>query len=166
MSDRDDFLARVQMLRSPVRCPDWAAILQDVCTKFWARLDGDGEELTVTEPEIHAFIDILKDPERFGLARLVIPDLRTADRSKVLTRVKLNILETLCGEMEKYDSIVSKTQADFDTPAYRAEKDIMLDVNIYRLKLLLYDTVSLTDAEEEKFNSWWEARPQPRGERE
>ncbi|KAG9526395.1 hypothetical protein KCV07_g866, partial [Aureobasidium melanogenum] len=157
MSTPAEFLGAFQILSSPERCADWAARLQDTSQRFWMRL----EDENVPSSEVKAFIALLEAPERLALARLVIPDLRDTGQTESLNKRKREVLDGLSDALKKLAGVRARSQADFDTPAYKLEKDIIHDAEMYRLKLLVYNDTKITAQEEERLNEWWEARPRP-----
>jgi hypothetical protein len=151
----DPLLARFQEILPPERCEDWGAKLQELCEEFWELLEQDNQ---VTQRHVTAFIEVLLAEESFELVRLVIPELRSEPAAKPENKYKQQIIERTVSMRAKLATFQS-TQAQFDEPQYRDEKNRLAEAELYRASLLLYNRGNLTVEQRNNVEKWMAARP-------
>jgi len=149
-----DFLNGITKLQQRPKCDDWGTQHQHLCRSFWNSL----EESTSTDA-LRAFAKLPLDHDSFALARLVIPELR-GDLNLRLTNVsKQYVLDATTDLRELTIDRNSFTQESFDDELFIAEKDIFLDVEIHRARILLHDSKALNSATAKEIREWLDLRP-------
>lgn len=124
------------------RCDDWVAKLQYLCRTFWSYLD---EDPTVQVSYVETFIDLLQQEDIFGVARLVIPELRSESTFQLDNYYKEEILR------QTQTLRVSFARPRLGAPAlseqnrlFRMERELYAEVEVYRAGLILYGSEALT----------------------
>lgn len=156
VKDSDGLLDRLEEIRTPGGCEDWAARLQELCEEFWALLEHDGH---VSQQHVTAFIQVLSNKEGFELARLIIPDLRDDPAVPHENHHKQNIIDRTRPIRAEVTAKQSCVQREFDQPLYQEEKHIFAEAELYRASLLLYNSASLTAEQKAQVKEWVAARP-------
>ncbi|GAB7349833.1 hypothetical protein MBLNU459_g0539t1 [Dothideomycetes sp. NU459] len=157
-STKDDeaFLTEMDELRQPSTCDDWGAKLQYLCESFWSTLDDTDH---VDAACVRSFISLLSDERSFSIAKLVVPELRAPSSSAVTNEWKRQIIDATNDARNKSRQLETTTQADFDHPLYRQEKEVFTDSEMYRARLLLHRTGRVGADDDEAIRKWLEMRP-------
>lgn len=151
----------LQALKCRPKCKDWGNLVQRLCEGTWEMLAKDGE-LGIRDAA--AFTQFLQtDSDAFALARLMIPQLRSR-RPTGTDHGDLSIQqESLLASLEEARGLANRTrdtpQESFDHPLYRAEKDILQDAQLHRVRLLLQHTTRFNDVSEEEIAAWLDKAP-------
>lgn len=157
MDGANQISASFQDLSISDRSGDWGAKLENACEKFWTML---GDEKTTIGPDmIDAFLDLLKDEAAFALAKLVIPELRYGDASRVENKNKQHIMERTSYMRTSAIQNEAGDQSGFDTALYRFEKDTFAEAQLYRARIAFENSRPMTSEEQKRFREWWESCP-------
>lgn len=156
-----DFLTATALLRelasaAGMEVDNWRAKWLRVCELLWKAMSTSTDIPAAYET---TFIRLLKDDDRFALARLVIPEFRTAEGLEMLTAQQAKVMEAISDLQLRTSQEQNTSQADFDDPVYAAEKRILLDAEMHRARVLLHQSYTLDDASEEEIRDWLERRP-------
>lgn len=151
-----EFQETLTELQRRPKCNGWATKLQRFCEEFWNLLDDEVEHAV---GDLDALATLLKPQETFTLARLVIPDLRLPLGERLPNPRRQHILERLAETRAVFAARSSSTQDAFDDELYKEEKDIFQDAELYRARILLYESHALEPARMEEIQAWLANRP-------
>jgi hypothetical protein len=140
------------------QCADWGAKLQFACEHLWETL-GTTNIYSAATGMVDRLIHLLKDHHAMELARLVIPDLRSHEALVFTDPLKQKIFDSTTDSRSAFTKIETTTQTDFDTPLYRAEKELFTEAEMYRASLLLYGSATFTGVQEKEILDWLSKRP-------
>ncbi|SMY28912.1 unnamed protein product [Zymoseptoria tritici ST99CH_1A5] len=150
-----DFQADLEKLSRRPKIDGWATAMQLTCESFWQALANGN---TSTLHLVQEFCRMLHQDDSFDLARLAIPELRGFIDGQ-LTTAQQEVLKHTHDLRETSNNRSCITQNDFDTAAYREEKDILLDAEINRASVLIHSGGALDPASAEEIRLWLDQRP-------
>jgi hypothetical protein len=154
----------LQRLDHRPKCKDWGALVQRLCEETWRALASD-EQVNINDADTRAFTELLRvDSDAFALARLIIPQLRSRSPDGGANDELLGIRQrSLLADLEPARGIANRTrhttQESFDHPLYRAEKDIVQDERLHRVRVLLQHSGRFNDVAEEEITAWLDKAP-------
>ncbi|KAI6855607.1 hypothetical protein KC323_g8254 [Hortaea werneckii] len=151
-----DFETTLTELQRRPKCNGWATKLQRFCEEYWKLLDSEVEQAI---RDLDAFARLLEPQETFTLARLIIPDLRAQSGARLPNPRQQHIMERLAETRAVFADRSSSTQDAFDDELYKEEKDIFQDAELYRARILLYESHALEPARIEEIQAWLANRP-------
>lgn len=147
---------RLRDLSLQDRSNDWGAKVENLCESFWAVLECEN----IAIDDVRLFVDLILQEDAFTLARLVIPELRSANAvSTTPNENKQYILERTAYIRARQIADGTKNPADFDTPLYRSEKYIFAQAELFRAKVAFESCRPMTAHEKEEFETWWKSCP-------
>lgn len=149
-----DFPREIRELLEASTEAGYATRLQDVCELFWASLETSNTDDKVLD----CFIQLLRYKDNFELARLVIPEFRSADLTSQ-TGAKAHVLNTIADLRRASLQREGTTQANYDDECYREEKDIYLDAQVQRARLFIHDSAPSYPGRMEEIRQWLAACP-------
>lgn len=134
---------------------NWRTEWQHACELLWSL---QGQELSVQEEEMAVFVELIQRKERFALARLVIPALRS-DSDHGLT-YQQQLLMAACQQTRKAlleeEGIV---QGDYDDPTYVQEKRILQNAELHRVKVLFHTSGAFQSTHAQQIQNWLDQCP-------
>ena len=157
-ADFDNTSIIFDTLKQGQAVPRWQGEWSAACEIFW---DGLRHGFEALPSHLQNFIDLVQDPERFSLARLVIPDLRNGNTALSSTS-RAQQYTVLSATQELRQSTVRRettVQEDIDDPEYAMEKVIQRDSDLHRARVLLHQSGAFGAVDEEEIESWLRSAP-------
>lgn len=153
--DPEIVLQQIEEVNKRPLCEDWATKVLYLCEHFWAAMrDSQLVDQMLNPRSVNEFALLLQKNECFQLARQVIPELRESGELTSPSRCHTFILQRTRPNRDSTHALLNRTQASFDSEAYRREKRIFQDEEAYRARLYLHHTEKLTSEEEEGIQRW------------
>ncbi|KAI7554893.1 hypothetical protein KC331_g227 [Hortaea werneckii] len=138
--------------------PDWRSKWQAACEVAWANLSED------VPPEcVDLWARLLQDHDRFALARLVVPELRST-HPLPNSQYQRRILDDTVDLRKAFSNTEQRTQSYFDSPAYVEEKRILQEAELHRARVLLHRSEAFGHSvTEEEIARWLAEAPSGSG---
>lgn len=109
---------------------------------------------------LELFSRMIQHPDKFALARLVIPALRDAINQEILAAQQMHIAHATRTVRDSFMQDAKYDQQEADDPLYVAEKRALLDAEVHRAGVWLDRDVAFGTASRQEIEEWWVQRPQ------
>jgi hypothetical protein len=147
--------ARLRQLLSAEDLHDRPTLLLRAYRELWDALGNDAErELG------DALVSMLQDTNHLKLARIVLPAFRfRAEPPEHQPQRQRECVETTAKERARLDRLVESTQHDFNDAYYKAERKILQEAEMHRLRLLLFESGVLDQEQAHNVRRWLDGCP-------
>lgn len=137
---------------------DWRAKWQRASECLWVAL-GDGEQ--AKDNQFETYLELLQNSERFGIASMVIPELRepSLTEAEPESGQRQRILQICRDQIQQAGRMKTMKQADFDTEEYREEKRILRSAEMHRARILLHDSGTFDSESKTAIEEWLKKAP-------
>lgn len=153
-------LKRFEELKTSQKDEQWSAQVIFTCEHLWSALsDPELFDRTLNQATVPAFVTFLADADCFQLAQTVVPELREVEVPPTASRYQRFILDSLKSYREQSFARRTAPHDAVDTAAYRLEKDILYEAEVYRAQLFLQRSDQFTAQERQAIMAWLEQAP-------